>query len=224
MSAINSKVRLIGACAALASLALAISCRGFFVNPTLTSMAIGPANLSLAPQQTYQMVATGTFSDGSTADITSKSQWTSTNPGVASFVAAGKLQAANFTDLVNQGTLPGQTTVSASDGTVSSSTQTVNVCPVVQTLTFKVNGSSSSSVSVPGGQPVAFVATATFNGLTGTTDVTNAVTWNISNTSLLPSITDGSGTPLSGMVGQSTNVSATLCSTTSNTVIITTSS
>ncbi len=39
-------LRLIGAFAALAALALAISCRGFFVNPTLTSIVIAPS----APQ------------------------------------------------------------------------------------------------------------------------------------------------------------------------------
>ncbi len=42
MSSKKSKLRLLGAFAALATLALAVSCPGFFVNPTLTAIAVGP--------------------------------------------------------------------------------------------------------------------------------------------------------------------------------------
>lgn len=218
MSSKKSKLRLIGAFAALATLALAVSCRGFFVNPTLTSLAIGPSNLSLAPSQSYQMVATGTYSDGSTQDVTHKAVWTSTNQAVANFstTTIGQLVAAPLANIPNP---PGVTTVSASDGTVTSSTQTVNVCPVVETLKVTVNG--GNSVSGVGGASYTFAATATFNGVTGNQDVTNAVTWNISNTNILPSITDGSGTTQSGNPG-TTSVSGTLCGTTSNNVSVTT--
>jgi hypothetical protein len=58
------KLKLIGAFAALLSLGLAVSCKGFFVNPTLTSVAVGPQNLSLNVTQQWQMSATGTYDDG----------------------------------------------------------------------------------------------------------------------------------------------------------------
>lgn len=216
MSSTKSKLRLIGAFAALATLVLALSCRGFFVNPTVTSLAIGPANLTLSPGQTFQMVATATYSDGSTGDVTGKSVWTSTQQNVASFSAPGKLVAASLQNLT---TLPGQTTVSASDGTVSSSTETVNVCPVVESLAITVNNSSSATVTA--GDTAIFVATATFNGVTGPQPVTAFVTWNISQTSILPSIdSSGNGTTVASSSG-TTNVSATLCGTTSNTVTLT---
>jgi len=218
MSSPKSKLRLIAAFAALATLALAISCRGFFVNPTVTSLAIGPANLSLAPGTSFQMVATATYSDGSTSDVTGRAVWTSSAQNVATFTAPGLLAAA---PLGNLATLPGQTSVSASDGTVSSSTQTVSVCPVVQTLTITVAG-SNSSYDGPSGT-VQFTASATFNGVTGPQDVTNSVTWNIGNTTILPAISDGSGTLTSGMTGTPFTVTATLCGVNStNSLTITT--
>jgi len=219
MSFTKQKLRLAGAFAAFATLALAVSCTGFFVNPTVTSLAIGPANLSLSPSTSYQMVATATYSDGSTGDVTGKSVWTSSSQNVANFTAPGLLVAVSLAELGD--TLPGTTTVSASDGTVASSTQTVNVCPVVQSLSITVDG-SSSGYDNDGGVTLTFVATATFNGVTGSQDVTDGVTWNIGNTTLLPAITDGSGTVSSGTPSSFT-VNATLCGVNSgNSLTITT--
>jgi len=221
----KSNLRLIGAFAALATLALAASCRGFFVNPTASSLAIGPANLSLSPGQSFQMVATVTYSDGSTGIVTGQAVWTSSNQSVANFTAPGLLQAASLQNLGSN--LPGTTSVDASFSTVSASAQTVNVCPVVQNMLLTVSTSSTgtggSSVSVPGNTPLFFVVTANFNGVTGTQTVTNVVTWTIGNTSALPTITDGSGTTVSGNTGTFT-VFATLCGANSNTVSVTTTS
>jgi len=231
MFSMKSKLRLIGAFAALATLALAISCRGFFVNPTLTSLAIGPANLTLTPSTpgcsgcTYQMVATATYSDGSTSNVTGHALWTSSNTSVANFTSPGFLTAGTLQALGD--TLPGTTSVSASDGTVSSSAETVNVCPTVESMTLTVSASSSgtggNSVSVTGGSPVYFVMMATFNGVTGSQDVTDNVTWTIGNTAALPSISDGTGDTVSDQTGTFT-VFGTLCGATSNTVSVTTTS
>jgi trimeric autotransporter adhesin len=218
MSSTKNKLRLASAFAALATLALAVSCTGFFVNPTLTSLTIGPQNLSLAPTATQQMVATGTFSDGSTSDVTGKSTWSSSNESVASFNPniIGQLVAAPLANIPNP---PGTTTISASDGTVTSSSITVTVCPVVETLVVTIDGGSSETIT--SGMSATFAANATFNGVTGTQTVTNEVTWNISNTSVLPSITNGSGTTVSN-VDSTTTVSATLCGFTSQNVSLTT--
>jgi hypothetical protein len=219
MSSPKSRLRLIGAFAALATLALAASCRGFFVNPTLTSLAIGPQNLTMQPATTQQMVATGTFDDGSTKNVTGQSTWSSSSPSVATFNGSnGVLTSA---PLANLTTLPGTTSVSASDGSVTSSSVTVTVCPVVESLKITVNG--GAGVTVPGNTTLNFTAMATFNGVTGTQDVRSTVTWNISNTNIVASIgTDGSAEALSGNPG-STTISASLCGTTSSTVTVTTS-
>jgi hypothetical protein len=218
MSSPKHTLRLAGAIAALATLALAVSCTGFFVNPTLTSLAIGPDNVSLAPLGTQQMVATGTFSDGSTQTVTGQSTWSSSDESVATFNPSiiGQLVAAPLSSIPNP---PGTTTISASDGTVTSSTITVTVCPIVETLVVTVN--SGASATITAGNTATFDAMATFNGVTGSQDVTSSVSWNISNTTILPSITDGQGATVVGETG-TTSVSATLCGFTSQNVSLTT--
>jgi trimeric autotransporter adhesin len=229
MFSTKHKLRLAGAFAVLAILALAVGCRGFFVNPTVTSLAIGPANLSLAPSESFQMSATATYSDGSTSNATGNAVWLSSDISVATFPSPGDLTAVSLTELEAQGSLPGTTTVSASIGTVTSSSQTVNVCPVVQTLAITADGSSSSA-SEPSDTVVQFVAEATFNGVSGKQNVSSSVSWTISNTSVIPSITStgsgalfATGTVASNEDGMSTNVSASLCNFPSNTVTVTAS-
>ena len=71
MSSTKSQIRAIGAVAALAMLAFSISCKGFFVNPTLSSIAVGPGSASIqtgSTNNTVQMFAVGTFNDGSTGN------------------------------------------------------------------------------------------------------------------------------------------------------------
>jgi hypothetical protein len=212
MSSTKSKLRLIGAFTALAALALALSCRGFFVNPTLNSITVGPAGQSIAPGGTLQMVATGSFSDGSTSNVTGQCLWTSSDTSVATVgLNNGKVIAA--TTINNP---PGVTTIQATDGTASNST-TVTVCPNVTAMTVTVNQSNPTAGTV-----ITFTAEATFAGNSTQQNVTGQVTWNISNTAVFASIAaDGTTTVLSGTAGQSTNVSATLCGFTSNTLTIT---
>jgi hypothetical protein len=66
-------------------------------NATLTSIAVGPVNDSIAFGLSVQMTAMGSFSDGSAINITDQAAWSSSNPGVvtvnpfgvASSVASG---------------------------------------------------------------------------------------------------------------------------------------
>jgi len=55
MSTPKSNLRLMGAFAALALLALAVGCRGFFVKPTLTSITISPTAPQVALGQTTNL-------------------------------------------------------------------------------------------------------------------------------------------------------------------------
>ena len=55
---------------------------------TLVSVAITPANSSVAAGSTQQLTATGTFSDGTTQDVTINSHWSSTVPTVATIANA----------------------------------------------------------------------------------------------------------------------------------------
>src|SRR5262249_61387887 len=47
--------------------------------PTMTSIAVSPANATLAAGATQQYTATGSYSDSSTQNLTSQVMWTSTN-------------------------------------------------------------------------------------------------------------------------------------------------
>lgn len=55
---------------------------------TLVSVAITPANSSVAKGSTQQLTATGTFSDSTTQDVTINSHWSSTVPTVATIANA----------------------------------------------------------------------------------------------------------------------------------------
>ena len=56
---------------ALAILALAVSCKGFFVNPTLTSIVISPTAPQVAVGTTATMQVFGTYDDGSRSQVKS---------------------------------------------------------------------------------------------------------------------------------------------------------
>jgi hypothetical protein len=211
---IRQRIRLTGAFAALATLALAVSCRGFFVNPTLNSIAIGPQTLSLTPEQVFQMQAVGTYSDGSTADVTGKASWTSSDPSAAAFSATvpGQITGASLANIPSP---PATTTVTAAVGAISSgASATVTVCPLVVTLV-----TTASPSTEPAGGTITFDVKATFQGVTGTTDVTGQVTWNIGDTSVISSI-DSDGNGVASATG-TTTVSATLCGATSAAVTVT---
>ncbi len=86
---------------------------GLTVNPAvLVSIAVTPAGSSIAPGATLQFIATGTYSDGSTQNLTSTVTWTSSATTVATITTAGLATAvAN-----------GNTTIAASLGSINGST------------------------------------------------------------------------------------------------------
>jgi LEA14-like dessication related protein/predicted transglutaminase-like cysteine proteinase len=78
---------------------------------SLQSMVVSPASATIAAGQTQQFTATGSYSDGSTNDITAIAIWTSSNPLVAT-VGPGGLAV---------GISPGTVTITATVGTVQGS-------------------------------------------------------------------------------------------------------
>jgi Bacterial Ig-like domain (group 2) len=85
---------------------------GAVANPTVTSIAVTPANASLAPNATLQYAAIATLSNGTTSDITSTVTWSSSANATATIGVHGLLTAVAV----------GNATVSAAQGTVSGST------------------------------------------------------------------------------------------------------
>jgi hypothetical protein len=195
------KLRFLAMFAALSLLAPAAGCRGFFVNPTLQSIAVTPSTGSVAPAGTIQMTATGTFDDGSTSNVTSKSAWQSSDTAVATVgTNTGLVRAA-----ASIASPPGITTITATDGAFTN-TATITVCPIVTSITV-----TPSTTNPAAGAQISFVAKAVFSGSLNQQDVTSLVTWTISNTAVIPSISAGAATVNSAASGMSTTVTASLC-------------
>jgi len=160
------KLPLTLAFAVLIGLAFGVSCNGFFVDPVLTTIAVGPSDQNVEVNDTLQMSARGTYDDGSTKNITGSVLWSSSDLGVASISKGG---------LVTGVSAPGSSTITASLDTISG-TATVNV---VLTGVTAITISPKTAVANPG-NTVDFTATASIPGQT--IDITSVATWTTSDT------------------------------------------
>ena len=131
--------------------------------PTISSIAVTPANPSIVAGVTQQFTATGTYSDGSTQNLTGSVTWTSSNTTVATISASGLASAASAGNTTIQAALTSVTgstglTVTASNGGDSGST----LPGLVGYWTFN-EGSGTTAADSSG------------NGLTAT--LSNGITW-----------------------------------------------
>jgi hypothetical protein len=178
-----------GAFAALATLALAVSCTGFFVGDTLQSIAVGPASVNVPVGLTQQMTATGTYTpSGNVKNITSISGivWQSSD-ATATVTSTGLVKGVSF----------GSPTISATLGTISGQTA-INV--VLSNVTSIVVTPSSQSVSTNGGF-VTFKAMANVSGQSQQVDISAQASWTIQNSAnytLTQGVTPETVTTVSG--------------------------
>jgi hypothetical protein len=162
MSKNKRKLQLLATLAIPFLLAFSLSCTGFFVNPTLTGVQVGPT-ASIQQSKTIQESATGTYDDGTTKTLSSSSGvvWSiadSENSGVATISATGLVT----------GTSPGQAIVTGAVGSLSgTSTITVTLSNLTSIQILP------TTTTITSGQPQQYSATA--NG--GTTVITNSVNW-----------------------------------------------
>jgi trimeric autotransporter adhesin len=132
----------------------------------LSSIAVQPGDRTIAQGTTLQYSAVGTFSDGSTRNITNQVVWASSNTG-----------AATITNSTATGVSAGQTTISATLASVSISG---SVTLVVSNATVQSISVTPASRSIAAGTQLSFIATGSFSdGSTQT--ITNDVTWASSN-------------------------------------------
>jgi len=163
------KLKLIGSFAVILGLAFAVSCKGFFVNPTVSSITVGPSNVNIPVGSTQQMAATATFSDSSTGDVTSKSgiTWQSSDGTIATVTNTG----------VVKGVAAGTPTITAQLGTVSGQT-TVNI--TLTNVTSIVVTPTTSNIQSNGGT-ATFQAMANVANQSTQVDVSSQVAWTISD-------------------------------------------
>lgn len=160
----------------------------------LRSLSVTPANPSVAAGTNQQFSAVGTFSDGTTQDLTSAVQWSSSDSGVA-LIAPGGLAS---------GASAGTTTITAQLNGVSGSTQlTVTALSVVNLTSLAV---TPVNPTVTAGFTQQFQATGTFSDGT-TQNLTSSVAWSSSN--MAAAGINGAGLATSAAAG-STTITATL--------------
>lgn len=211
MSSNRTNFRLLGAFAVLASLALAASCTGFFVKPTLSSLSVGPASPTIetgSTNNTVQMFAVGTFNDGSTG-----------NPSVSWTVSPTTTATINSNGLV--------TSVATGSATVTATSNDNPAITGTQSLTVTVGCIQSITLSPTSGtittNDPSISITATAATCNGSDDVTSVATWTSSNTDLA-TVSAGNVTIISGLAtGGTVTVTATIGSVTSNVATITVS-
>ena len=115
---------------------------------TLVSIAVTPANSSMAVGTAKQFTATGTFSDSSTQDITASALWASSNP------AAVTINNQGLASSLTTGTASIMATVDAVSG---STTLTVSTAHLVSVTITPSNPRIARKTSIK------FTATGTFS-------------------------------------------------------------
>jgi Flp pilus assembly secretin CpaC len=173
---------------------------------TLQSIAVTPGTASIAPTGTQQFTAIGTFSDGTTQDVTSTVTWASSSPTVATI---GSLNGLAL------GQAAGTTQITATLGSVSSTAATLKVT----SATLRSISLSATTASVARNGTVQLLATGTFSDGT-TQNVTTSAAWSSSNTNIA---SVGAGL-VRGLAPGSTQITATIGGVTSPIVTVTVTS
>jgi trimeric autotransporter adhesin len=156
----------------------------------LTSIAIAPAASSMAKNTSQQFTATGSYSNGTSADLSSLVTWSSSSPATATISATGLVNAL----------ATGSTTISASLAGVTQSTTVTVTAPSVVSIAVTPEG---LTLGIGINQP--YVATATYSD-GSSADLSSGVTWSSSSTSV--ATVDNNGLVATVAAG-STTVTAT---------------
>ena len=165
--------------------------------PILQSITVTPDTATIEVYATQQYMATGTYSDGSTADITSSVTWESSITGVATINSEG----------LATGVGEGNTVITAALGSAESNEATLTVTLALESITV-----TPETASIPKGLTQQYTATGTYSD-DSTADITSSVTWASSDTLVATINSEGLAT---GVGEGSTGITATLGSMVSN--------
>ncbi len=161
---------------------------------TLQSIAVTPSNSSVSQSQTQQFTATGSYSDGSTKNITTSVTWASSNTAVATIGASTGLAT---------GVAAGTSQITATLGSVVSLSDTLTVTAA----TLRSIAITPANPSITPSQIQQFTATGTYSD-GSTKSITTSVTWASSNTAVA---TIGASTGLAtGVAAGTSQITATL--------------
>jgi outer membrane protein assembly factor BamB len=118
--------------------------------PTLRSVSATPGSINLSPGKSFQLSATGEYSDGSTQNLGTRATWTSSDPNKVTVDAAGTVT----------GVAAGTASVTAAFGGFSASTS-INVFqpnpspspPLSESVTYQIDYAHTGRASVGGSGP-----------------------------------------------------------------------
>src|SRR5436190_2215537 len=161
----------------------------------LSSIVVSPAASSLPVNSSQQFTATGNYTDGSSADLTSLVTWSSTPATIATVSASG---------LVN-GVAAGSGNISASLGAISGSTSLTVTAPSIASIAVTPVG-----LTLGIGINQQYVATVTYTDGTSA-DLSSGVTWTssptsvatVNNSGLVTTVAPGQTTITASIAGQS---------------------
>jgi 6-phosphogluconolactonase (cycloisomerase 2 family)/uncharacterized protein YjdB len=157
----------------------------------LVSISVTPANPNIANGTTQQLVATGTYTDNSTLNLTSSVAWTSST---TSMVTVSNAAGSNG---VATGAALGSATISAAFGNVSGSTTlTVTAATLVSIAVTPANPSAAVGLNTQ------LTATGTYTD-NSTRNMTSGVVWSSSDPTVV-TVSNNSGAGAHGTNGLAT--------------------
>jgi uncharacterized protein YjdB len=183
---------------------------------TLKSIAVAPPTAVLAPASTLSYTATGTFSDGSTANVTDIVTWSSSATNVASISSFGQVT----------GQSAGTATIKAQQGSVSGTAALVVESSALSFVTV-----TPATATVAEQTATQFSAVGTF-GDGSTQNLTSSVSWTsspasvatVSNASptkgLAAGVAPGAATITALFAGQSGSAMLTVTNATLSTITV----
>jgi uncharacterized protein YjdB len=168
--------------------------------PVLTAITISPASPSIPVNTTEALSAVGSYSDGSSADLTSRVTWNSASPAIASVTGTGAVT----------GVTAGSTTITATLGSISQSTSVTVTAATITAISVSPDGPT-----LPIGITEQFTATAIYSD-GSTADLVTGVTWNSSSTG----VASIGNTGLASLLGAgTTTIAATVGSLSDSTTV-----
>jgi len=167
---------------------------------TLSAIAISPASPSIPINTTQQLTATGSYSDGSSRDLTSLVTWSSSTIANATVDAAG----------VVSGIAAGTATITATLGSVSKSTSVTVTAPTITSISV-----TPDDLTLAIGIDQQFTASANYSD-GSVQDLVGGVTWTSSTTSVASIDNNGLAAILAA---GATTITATVGSFTDSTTI-----
>jgi hypothetical protein len=199
MVSTRRKLQILGSFGILLLMAVAVGCHGFFVDPVLQGISVSTLQSTTltAVGNSVQLLATGSFDDGSNKNLTGSATWSVSPTGFIS-LSTTTPGLATATQVTNPGTaVTVQAAAQSSNGTVVKGTLTLTA-GASSTLTITSSPVTPIGINASGGTGATVTFAATLNG----NNVTGSTSFSSSNSAIIniTSPTSGTGT-LGGTTG-----------------------